>query len=105
MKERLNSIPFILHPSAFILCFSGCRLVLVEVGGAGAVELGGRQPYGERLRHVGEGGGAAPLVLDFGDEGVLPAPEARDAAALVEDDEEEGFALARAHLPDQGARP
>src|SRR2546423_1471499 len=94
------------HRSAFRLprLLLWCRFVFVEVGGACAVELGGREAYDERLGRVGEGRGAAALALDFGDERVLPAAEAHDVAALVEDDEEECLALARAHLADQRAR-
>src|ERR1051325_5838249 len=79
-------------------------LVLVESGGARAVELRGGEAYRHRLRRVGEGERAAARGLHFGDERVLPLPEAHDRAALVEYDEEERRAVARAHLPDKRAR-
>src|SRR5829696_2229560 len=102
MKDLL---PFnCLLPTAICLLVRRRRLVLVERGGAGAVELGGGEADGHRLRRVGEGRGAAALVLEFGDHRVLPLAEADDAAALVEDDEEQRVVVARAELADERAR-
>src|SRR5918994_5878699 len=91
--------PSPVSPPALLVRF---RLVLLG-GGGGAVELGGREAHGERLRRVGEGERAAARELQLVDERVLRGAEGADAAALVEDDEEEHVAVLGAYLPDEGA--